>query len=256
MTAPVAKPKEPYYPTPPRDKVQAWMDAKAPADWYYILPMAVFLLLLSVPFDGFEWPMRLGQLLIVGGLLIWTWPRLTAAERTWDGWLLGIVVGVVGLVQWIGMDKLLRAVPWLSWTYYRYGPGDPESFMPDQFATTFLLVTMIVVRMGISVIVVAFMEEIFWRNFLWRTLASPNNMHRFGVGQYDPLAFFGTACAFALVHPQWLVAIGYGLLMSLLLWKTKSLGSVIIAHAVTNGLLWAYVLIAWYGFGYDQWYFW
>ena len=243
------------YPTPPRDRLQAWLDRRAPADWYYILPMATFLVLLTVVgLEGFDLIGRLAQFLLVGGLLIWTWPRLTRAEVQWTHLGLGVVVGVIGLVQWVGMDKLLRAVPWLFWTYYGAGPGEEGTNLPAEWGG--LTPGVIALRMGISVLVVPVMEEVFWRNFLWRTFASPNDMHAVRVGEYDPLSFFGTAAAFALVHPQWLVAIGYGLLMSLLLWRTKSLGSVIVAHAVTNLLLWVYVLVAWYGLGVDEWYFW
>ncbi|MEM8873372.1 MAG: CAAX prenyl protease-related protein [Planctomycetota bacterium] len=252
-----ASTEKPYpYPTQPTDRVQRWLDKKGPADWYYFLPMAVFLLLLlPLGWDGWDFPVRLAQLLGVGALLIWTWPRLTKIERTKSHTLIGIFIGLVGLVQWIGMDKALRSVSWLSWTYYGYGPGDEDAFMPDIW-TAATLPVVIIVRMAISSIVVPVMEEIFWRDFLWRTLASPNDMHKQGVGEYDHIAFFGTAVAFATVHPQWLVAIGYGLLMSWLIWKTKSLWSVIVAHAVTNFTLWLYVLIAWYGFGKDEWYFW
>lgn len=252
------------YPTLPTDRVQAWMDRHAFTDWYYILPMATFLALLFVISYGGGWDLagRLAQLLLVGGLVAWTWRRLTKMERNWSHLGLGAVFGVIGLVQWIGMDKLLRAVPWLGWTYYGGGPpvtvgGElPEDYtnLPTEWGSLSILV--IAIRMTISVIVVPPMEEIFWRDFLWRSLASPNDLHKVGVGEFDKVAFFGTAGAFALVHPQWLVAIGYGLLMSLLIWRTKSLGSVIVAHAVTNCLLWVYVLVMWYGFGIDEWYFW
>ena len=46
------------------------------------------------------------------------------------------------------------------------------------------------------------------------------------------------------------------LLIAALLWKTRSLGACIVAHATTNFLLGAYVLIAWYVFKKDEWYFW
>jgi hypothetical protein len=53
-----------------------------------------------------------------------------------------------------------------------------------------------------------------------------------------------------MVHVQWLTAIVWGLMVALLLVRTRSLGACIIAHAVTNLLLGAYVL--WTG----DWSFW
>ena len=256
-------PAKPRYPTPPRDRLQAWLDANFIGDWYYILPMATFLVLLFVmSFDedvpGLRLAGRVGQLVIVGGLLVWTWKRLTAKERVWSHLPLGVAVGVLGLVQWVGTDKLLRlGGDWLGWTYF--GPVDPLTAddyvaFPERWGGLVLLV--LAIRLLVSVVVVPVMEEIFWRDFLWRSLISPNDLHDADVGEYEPVAFFGTAVAFSFVHPQWLVSIGYGLLMSWLIWRTRSLGSVIVAHAVTNGLLWAYCLVAWYGFGVDEWYFW
>jgi membrane protease YdiL (CAAX protease family) len=55
---------------------------------------------------------------------------------------------------------------------------------------------------------------------------------------------------FATVHVQWLTAIVWGIMISLLLLKTKSLGACIIMHGVTNFLLGAYVLYT------REWFFW
>ena len=48
--------------------------------------------------------------------------------------------------------------------------------------------------------------------------------------------------AFCAVHPQWLTAIGWGMMIGGLLVYTRSLGACIIRHGVTNLLLGLYVL--------------
>jgi membrane protease YdiL (CAAX protease family) len=54
------------------------------------------------------------------------------------------------------------------------------------------------------------------------------------------------------VHIQWITAVVWAVMIGLLLLKTRSIGSCIIAHGVTNFLLGAYVLF----WTPHDWYFW
>jgi CAAX prenyl protease-like protein len=101
------------------------------------------------------------------------------------------------------------------------------------------------------VLVVPVMEELFWRDFLWRSLLAPNDFKLAGVGEWDWKAYLIVSGAFALVHGNWwLTAIVWGLMVGALLVYTKSLGACILAHATTNLLLAVYVLYT------RQWHFW
>jgi CAAX prenyl protease-like protein len=94
------------------------------------------------------------------------------------------------------------------------------------------------------------MEELFWRDFLWRSFSAPNDFKLAQVGERDWRAAIFVSLLFATVHIQWLTAIGWGLMIAWLLIRTRSLGACIVAHAVTNFLLGAYVLYT------HDWYFW
>ena len=99
------------------------------------------------------------------------------------------------------------------------------------------------VRIAGAVLVVPVMEELFWRDFLWRTIISPNDFKLARVGEWDWKAFVVVCVAFSFVHGNWwLTSIVWAAMVGWLLVYTKSLGACIVAHAVTNLLLAAYVL--------------
>ena len=90
-----------------------------------------------------------------------------------------------------------------------------------------------------------------------RHLISPNQWRLAAVGEMDRTAVIGTCLAFALVHPQRLVSLVWAGLIAWLLIRTKSLGACIVAHATTNLLLAAYVLVMALVMGRrSEWYFW
>ena len=231
-------------------------DAERRAEWAYLLPMGVFL---AFTFAGGQWksfyPLTyVAKTLVVTALLVFCW-RFYAKVR-WTHLGVGVGVGVVGLIQWVGMEKLFMSVPWMSWTRMT-ADIRPEAFRPfEHFESHAAMWAFIAIRWAGASLVVPVMEELFWRDYLWRTLASPNDYRLQRVGEYDRTAFWGVPLAFAVVHPQWLTAIVWALLVGWLLWKTKSIGACIVAHATTNFLLGGYVLVSWYGFGRDEWFFW
>lgn len=214
-------------------------------DVAYILPMGVFLLLTQV---GATWKSLypasyVAKTLIVPVLLILLWRYYTRIR--WTHLWLGVVVGVVGIVQWVGMEKLLLAYG-PSWTRMSSEVFDPTTY----FTSTAALWSFIAIRLAGAVLLVPVMEELFWRDFVWRTIAAPNDFKLVEVGEWDPMAFFAVAGVFACVHIQWLTAIVWALLIGWLLLRTRSLGACIVAHAVTNLLLGVYVLWT------RDWYFW
>jgi len=65
------------------------------------------------------------------------------------------------------------------------------------------------------------------------------------MGTYRPLSFFVTTAFFASVHDkEWPLAVIVGLLYGGWFIRTKNLGNIITAHAVTNLLLALYCLLA------------
>lgn len=213
----------------------------------YIAPMAVFLALTWV---GGAWPglyvaSYVAKSFAAAALLFLMRRRYT--RICWDYWWLGIIVGVVGIVQWVGVEELLlRYFP-----AYPRVPGGGEPFDPlKTFASPVAAWAFIIIRWAGAALVVPFMEELFWRDFLWRTIIAPNDFRLARVGEWDVKAFVIVLVLFASVHPQWITAVVWGAMIGALLLYTRSIGACIIAHGVTNFLLGAFVQAT------GKWYYW
>lgn len=244
---------------PPAQRPAIIVEAPAPAersgmrdDLAYILPMGVFLLFTM--FGGW-WPdyyplAYVAKALIVPVILIAMWRRYTPIR--WNHWWLGILVGVIGIFQWIYMQLGLQALlPGL------FAPPDdpfnPRTFFQDER----MMWAFIAIRATSATLLVPLMEELFWRDFAWRTILAPNNFKLARIGEWHWQPFFIVAILFATVHGHWwATSIVWALMIHTLLVYTRSIGACIIAHGVTNFLLGAYVL--YHGFYTDspQWSFW
>jgi len=215
-------------------------------DIAYVLPMAAFL---AFTWAGGEWPQTYAWTYAiktgVTALLLWIfWDRYTPIR--WNAAWLGVVLGVAGVVQWVGMEHVIL----------HYWPNYPRLSHPvyipsEHFDAAWKADLFIAVRWGGASLLVPVMEELFWRDFLWRTLLAPNDFKLAAVGEWSWGALLGVAVAFgAGVHVEWMTAIVWGLMIGMLLVWTRSLGACIVMHAVTNFLLGAYVLYS------HQWQFW
>jgi uncharacterized protein len=219
--------------------------ARSGDDLAYILPMFVFLAFTWLGTnDTFKrlvphaYPVSYAiKTLAVAILLAVFWRRYTPVR--WNHWWLGVIVGVVGIFQWVGMQLLLQK-------YIPFFRPSGEPFDPTaEFAgSPAMLYTFIAVRLVGAVLVVPVMEELFWRDFLWRQVLAPNDFKLAGVGEWGWAPFLVVSVAFAVVHGNWwLTSIVWALMIAGLLVYTKSLGACIVAHAVTNLLLGVYVLV-------------
>jgi len=223
-------------------------------DLAYLLPMFVFL---GFVWLGGRWSKEYpwtypaayaARAVIVAGLLAWLWPCFTRIR--WTHWWLGIIVGVIGIFQWVPMQLWLQnTLPgllpkqWSELTIKLFAPS-PDAFNPRAFfhsEATFW--GFVAIRIAGACLVVPVMEELFWRDFLWRTILAPSDFKLAQVGESGWSPFIIVSLAFATVHGNWwLSAIVWGLMIATLLVYTKSLGACIIAHGVTNLLLAIYVL--------------
>jgi CAAX prenyl protease-like protein len=93
-------------------------------------------------------------------------------------------------------------------------------------------------------------EELAFRGYLLRRLVSPRfETVRFPAARWPALAV--SALAFGLMHGVlWLPGIAAGLAYGALAIRTDKLGESVAAHATTNALLAAYVLM------FDRWQLW
>jgi CAAX prenyl protease-like protein len=215
----------------------------------FALPMGVFLLLLALvsvlrKVGGSFWLaspeywIYPAQTIICGGLLVWFRKEyeLRAPSRA----LFTLTIGLLVFLLWVAPQQFLGFAP------RRIG-FDPEIFA-DQTAAYWTTIVFRFVRLGVVVPVV---EEIFWRGFLLRYLIN-ERFYRVELGTFSWLSFGIVTAAFAFSHSpaDWIAALITGALYNFVAYRTRSLTSCILAHAVTNLALGVWIMNT------RQWGFW
>ncbi|TWT47386.1 CAAX prenyl protease-related protein [Botrimarina hoheduenensis] len=256
---------------PPAEPVPGTLGIRALASdstWPYVLPMAVYLLLSSLEpsapapgeaaranswgFTYADYPALYTTKLALTALALWLG---AAAWRQWRLRVspLAIVVGVVGVVAWIGCCKLglegrlmatLGPESLVAKFLQMLGLGvERPAFNPFEqlegspaYRNGFLAVRFL----GLVVLVPLF-EELLLRGWLMRNVVSPN-FWRVPFGRVTvQAALVGTAFPM-LYHPEKLAALVWFSLVTLLMVRTKNYWDCVAAHAVTNLLLGLYVV--------------
>jgi CAAX prenyl protease-like protein len=202
----------------------------------YVAPFAAFAALTAVePSHSFiPWLYPLKTVVVAGVILLCAraFPPLKPAA-TW----LAVVVGVVVFVLWVLPEGLVRTL------------GTPSSVNPFDDLSGAAAWTWIVFRILGATVVVAVMEEVFWRGFLLRWIIH-QDFRRVALGAFSWPSFLATSALFAVEHNRWLVGLVAGVAYNLLLYRTRSLYACVVAHGVTNLALGLYVLHT------GQWSFW
>ena len=142
-------------------------------------------------------------------------------------WALGLGVGTAVFVLWVLLD--FRPLAMAS-----DGGFDPRT---GGSIVTALALT----RLAGAILVVPVMEELFWRSFILRWLQHPSflSVRPASVGVR---ALIISSALFATEHRLWFAGLLAGLAYAWLFRRSGNLWVPILAHAVTNGLLGAYVL--------------
>ena len=215
--------------------------------WAYVAPFVAFVVLmeaerLSGAPAGWFYPLRFCAVLAV----ILASSRGVLAFRPSAPWG-SVAVGIAVFAIWIAPDLLFGPG-------YRHSPifenpamGSAASSAPAGFQRN--IVFLIVRTLGCTALVPV-LEELFWRGWLMRRLIEPD-FQSVKIGAYAPFAFWAVALLFASEHgPYWEVGLIAGVAYNWWCVRTRNLADCILAHAVTNGLLSAYVLYA------GQWQYW
>lgn len=150
-----------------------------------------------------------------------------------------VALGLAVCALWVAPDLLVPG--WRQHALFQNALTGTltTSIPPSEFANP-LVVTLRIVR---AALLVPVLEELFWRGWLPRWLADAD-WQRVALGHYTRLAFVGTAVLFAVEHgPYWEVGLACGLVYNAWMWKTRSLGDLVLVHAVTNAALGAFVLV-------------
>ena len=133
------------------------------------------------------------------------------------------------------------------WLFNNALTGQPISSVPEAWRGIPLVLVSRALR---AVVLVPIIKELFWRGWMMRWLVD-TNFERVPLGTYTRYAFWTSAVLFASVHGSyWEVGLIAGVIYNWWMVRTKSLGDCILAHAVTNGLLSAYVVAE------RQWQYW
>lgn len=212
-----------------------------------VLPFALYIALLALEgvlpdlAPGFDarwlYPVKAG-LVAVALAVLW---RHYSELKTWGlsaiNLLLSVAVGIVVLVLWVNLDAGWML---LGEAGEGYNPNDSAGQID------WLLVAF---RIAGAALVVPLMEELFWRSFLQRWVHQPDFL-ALDPAQIGLKALLIASALFAVEHLQWFAGLIAGLAYGWLYIRTRTLWAPIVAHAVTNGGLGAYVVVT------GRWSFW
>jgi exosortase E/protease (VPEID-CTERM system) len=183
--------------------------------------------------SGFETLYGL-RLLAAAAALVWAWPRLGRLDWRF-GWR-GLGAGVAIFLIWIAAARLLTR---------------PEAMPPALLALSApARLAWIAIRVAAAVITVPLAEELAFRGYLLRRLIS-SDFESVRFRDVGATALLVSAAVFGAEHGAlWLPGVVAGLVYGAVAMRTGRLGEAVTAHATTNALLAAYVLVA------GQWQLW
>lgn len=212
----------------------------------YVIPFAVFMILLAaqdyVPLpQSVEYALRC----VILTAVLWTFSRHKISFRLVSPFA-SIAIGVAVFFIWIGPDALIPGYRQF-WLFNNSLTGKAstitEAAKSDVVALFF--------RSLRAIVLVPIIEELFWRAWGLRWVADESNFESMPLGTYTTQSFWIIAGLFAVQHgPYWEVGLICGIIYNWWMGKTKSLGDLILTHAVTNGVLCAYVVL------FGKWEYW
>ena len=228
----------------------------------YVLPLAVFLITDQVEphaasgqssssLSGLSWEsvayplfycVRIG-LTVAAVVLVWpVYRRVPLRLSRW-----AMPVGILGVIIWVGLCRLgaertvLQTLGLEHWLARAARPA----FNP--FATfsgtPVLLVAFLLVRFVGLALLVPLIEEFFLRGFLMRYVVR-SDWWDVPLGRVTWLSAITATVYGMAAHPaEVLAAAVWFSLVTVLYWRTRKLWDCVVAHAVTNALLGAYILL-------------
>ena len=216
----------------------------------YILPfMAYLLVMLPGSFGtlgGIDWeklwktylPLEYAIKCAAAALLMWYfWPWYTRVS--WRRLDLGVIAGLFGTALWVASEY---ACQYLGIA----GRPDPAKFYnPDiMLGQGWQAWVYLCIRVTGPALVVPVMEELFFRDFAQRALIRGYRFQDIPVGTFTWSSLLIMSVLFGINHgfDYFIPGLLYGLLMGVLVIRTKSLGACIVAHGVTNWTLYLYVI--------------
>ena len=211
----------------------------------WVGPFAVFMLWLALdkrlPIAN---PAKelLRDLVLLAAIAGFSWRILPRRVAHWGA---SIALGLAVFVLWVAPDFLVPG--WRAhWLFQNGITGRLTTSIPPAELTP----VMLALRTMRASLLVPIIEELFWRGWLPRWLQD-TRFERVPLGRYSSFAFWATAVLFALEHgPFWEVGLLCGIIYNWWMRRTRSLGDLMLVHAVTNLALSLYVIAT------GRWTFW
>lgn len=204
----------------------------------YLLPFLSILavgMVTTAASGDFQWLYPLRFFAAAGAL--WFLRKRYPAVDWKFGWF-GPAMGALAFALWIGMDALLNATAHDAMPFALAGASAP------------IRTTWILFRILAAVITVPIAEELAFRGFLIRRFIS-SDIEAVPTQTFTWLGLGISSVAFGLLHGNlWFAGILAGFLYAWALLRRGRIGEAIIAHATTNTLLAAYVLL------FHKWHLW
>lgn len=212
----------------------------------HVVPFVAWLFFMQALGDpaGWKYAVRSGAcLLLFLALKPWKWhyPPLN-----WRHVPAAIGIGVVVFLFWIAPETdFLSRFETFHRAYLTIGHQMPWELAPPLERVRYAPETdgwvFVFTRLMGSAVVIAVIEEFFWRSWLTRWVEKEDFLQT-DPGKISNRALVIAALLFATVHVRWIAGLFCGLLYGAYYRKTKDIWAVGIAHGVTNLLLGLYVL--------------
>lgn len=214
----------------------------------YVAPFGIYMafLLVQSP-ENLLWMYPVKTIVVAGALWFF---RKHYEELRLNFSLLALLVGLAVIVIWIAIDPFYPKLAELMWRFERFlnalSGQPPPSFPPPLLDPTSiqpvtLQWTFIAFRVAGAVVVVPVMEELFWRAFMIRWLVD-EDFKKVPVGTFTWSSFAFTVALFGAEHNEWVAGLICGALYNWLYYRRKDVFSCVVAHAVSNAALAAWVL--------------
>lgn len=233
------------------------------AAWAFVLPFLAYMLIASrtpeltpasIDDVSVGWYFRLviiEVIVTIALLLYWSRRILATFPFRIDVW--GFVVGVIGVVAWIGLCGLQIEKQALEMIGLGDWLPDRPGFNPfAQITDTTVRSVFLFFRFTMLALMVPIIEELFLRGFLLRYIdESQSDWHRIKLSELGTKAIWAAAIYGVLTHPSEAIAaaVWFGM-VSVLMLRTGKFWNCVVAHGVTNLLLGLYVIY------YSAWQLW
>lgn len=222
-------------------------DSSPSSAWIsHVIPFVAWIFFMQMLGDPAGWKYALRSFLCLGLFLYmkpwqWSYPPLQLKNIP-----LATLIGVFVCLFWIAPETdFFSRFETFHRGYLRFGtqmpwdladPLQQVRYAPETDGWFFAIT-----RLLGSALVIGVIEEFFWRSWLTRWVEKEDFLQA-DPGAVSNRSLVIASLMFATIHQRWIAGLFCGLLYGWYYRKTKDIWAVSYAHALTNGLLGAYVL--------------